>query len=1350
MKRTIDSTSLQFVFDQSPVPLWILNLTDLYDYFETLRSKNIVHLIEYLKNNPEEFQKCIALSKIEAINQAVLSLFQYESLEDLTENLTAIYTQNSLKVYYFQLRDFYEGKKQFEASTEFTSKDGTRKLIHQKLNVNFNPLDQKYTGAMSTEDMSKLLVNERLFKDALALNPDSISISRVSDNRFTYVNSAFKRSTGYSDYDINTKTANELGLWVDEQQRLTFLKNLHEHKEIKDFPATVRAKKGMVREALISANLIQFQGKDQYIVSSKDITEIKEHAQKLKISEERFRQAFMNIPDAVHINRVSDATFVDFNEHFLKYTGYSREELIGKTPDVLGIWPKSITSLSYYQQLKKNGFINNFEASLSMKGNRIRYCLLSSALIELNHELHLITVTRDITQIKQAQDELAASEEKFQSIFTKSPDALAIMEIKNWTYVNVNEKFTNIVGLSKEEIIGKSTFDLKLWSQAEDRDFFTQKLTLNQEITNHQVVFSLQNGIQVHALVSAKKIHLNNQDYFLLITKDITEFVAIQKALFEKDNHYKAIVNNSHEGICLIDDQYRFDYVNNKLCEISGYTKDELTGNDFRMILTPESAKIVAKRYQERQSGKNVPSAYTFDVLKKNGEIRLVEIHSSVIITSNQKPQTIAQLLDITEKVKAEKLIAKEHQRALQYFDVASMIMLVLDPNGIITAINKKGCQVLELSENEIIGKNWFQHFIPSSNKESLQNQYKNSISIGELNKDYNENAIKTGGGTEKLIAWRNSLLRNETGEVVGTICSGEDISNKEEVSRILNMSGMVAILWRNETDSPIEFISDNAENLFGYTTQDFYKKGINYRQLIHADDVERLKQETTDLTEQMRKNFTHSPYRIITKSGEIKWINDRTTVQYNSDGNITHFYGLLTDISEDIKKGESLRQSNEIISQMNDGVIIANFDGEITSWSDASERIYGYKREEIIGQSIHKLWTKNYNAEQLLSYILDKIELYGYYQDELNGLKKNKNTIPIELTAKILYDKFDKPLSLILVNRDITNRKSAQNALEESEQRYRHIFDSILDGVIIYNMQEEIVEVNQMAQQMYGYTYTEFTQTNTSRYIHPVRNHSFADVISHLNNDYDKMFEGESIDVTKNNKRFYVNVKGRLLKYNHKPHLLIIVRDITKLKKAEQDLHSAKEKAIESEQLKSAFLANMSHEIRTPMNSIIGFSDLLGEVDISNDEKQHFIRIIRQNGNQLMTIINDIIDISKIEAGQISLNYERVNLCETFNDLLSMFELQAKDKGLKLHMKSNHGNGSLYIKTDELRLKQIIINLLSNALKFTHQGFIEFGWIILKAENTLQVFVRDTGIGIPKAKQKEIFHRFMQAELKT
>lgn len=1349
MSKSLDPSALELIFEHSPIPLWQTDYTELFAYFESLKQNGIQDLTIYFETNPLEITNCLSLNKIKQINSAVLDLYEVKSKQELIENFDTFFSKKSIDSFKEQLNHFFQGHQDFICDTEILTKTGKTKSIRLKINIHKN--NEQIIGIISTENIYELKSpEEKEFIAAISQSPDSITLNRASDGVFVFMNQTFKDASGYTDEDIENKSAFDIGMWINEEDRNLYFDELQKNGFIQDMATSFRTKDGKTIDVLISAKTISYNKEPHFIVTIKDTTKINALTHDLKLSEEQFRKAFMNIPDSVHINKVSDATFVDVNENFIKYTGYNREDLIGKTPHDLNIWVAGVTNRSFYRPLKKDGYISNLEITFRMKNGSLLHALISANVIELNGVPHIITVTKDMTEFKASQVKLKRSEEKFQTIFSNSPDALAIMEMVNWTYVEVNEMFTNITGLRYDEIIGKSTFDLNLWTLESDRAFFTSKLQNREEIINHKSLFTLKNGKQIHTLVSAKLIEIDGQKLYMLIVKNINDFVNIQKTLSEKDNRYKTIVSNSYEGIAIINDAFQFDYINNQMELITGYSSDELIGSDFRSVLTPESAVLVGQRYKDRQAGKDVPQKYTFQIKHKNGDIRTVEIHSSIVYSVEGAPQTIAQILDITDREKAAKIIEQEHKRSKQYFDVAGIIMMVLDVHGNIKAINKKGCDVLETTEKNIVGKNWFSEFLPKNLFKQIQEMFIKSIDNEQLGNPYFENKIKTSLGKEKLIAWHNSLLKDENDKIIGIICSGEDISDKEEVSRILNMSGMVAILWKNEDGWPIEFVSENIKEIAGYEPDDFYSREVNYHQLMHPNDRDRVHAEVEEFKKSNRSNYTHQPYRIITKNGETRWIDDKTTVHYNSEGEITHYYGILSDITEDILKGEKLRQSNEILSQMNDAVIITNFSGEITSWAGGAEEIFGYNSAETTGKNIELIWDSDNKATEKLSDILSYIELYGFFQNEISCIHKDGKNIPIELTAKILYDSFNNPISLILVNRDISNRKLAQKALEESEIRYRHIFESILDGVIIYNMNKEIVQVNKMATQMYGYTYTEFTQTATSRYIHPAQNISFEGIINHLENNYDKMFEGESIDITKSGEKFFVNAKGRLIEYNNEPHLLIIVRDITHIKQTERDIVKAKEKAVQSEHLKSAFLANMSHEIRTPMNSIIGFSDLLGDDDISKEEKDHFIKIIRQNGNQLMNIINDIIDISKIEAGQIKLNYERIDLCETFKDIYNMFELSTKEKGLKLISKSSHSENEYFIMTDELRLKQILINLISNALKFTHNGFIEFGYNIIDHEKSIHFYVKDTGIGISKDKQEEIFQRFMQAELKT
>jgi len=202
----------------------------------------------------------------------------------------------------------------------------------------------------------------------------------------------------------------------------------------------------------------------------------------------------------------------------------------------------------------------------------------------------------------------------------------------------------------------------------------------------------------------------------------------------------------------------------------------------------------------------------------------------------------------------------------------------------------------------------------------------------------------------------------------------------------------------------------------------------------------------------------------------------------------------------------------------------------------------------------------------------------------------------------------------------------------------------------------------------------------------------------------------------------------------------------ITERKQAERELIKAKERAEESDHLKSAFLANMSHEIRTPMNGILGFASLLKEPNLTGEEQQKYIRIIEKSGARMLNIINDIVDISKIEAGLMEVTMSESNVNEQIEYIYTFFKPEVEAKGLHLFFKNSLPAKESHIETDREKVYAILTNLVKNAIKYTNQGSIEFGYE--KKIEYLEFFVKDTGIGIAKNRQEAIFERFIQADI--
>ena len=263
--------------------------------------------------------------------------------------------------------------------------------------------------------------------------------------------------------------------------------------------------------------------------------------------------------------------------------------------------------------------------------------------------------------------------------------------------------------------------------------------------------------------------------------------------------------------------------------------------------------------------------------------------------------------MDITERKQVEEALRQERDRAQKLLDIAGVMFVALDASGEVTLVNQKGRAVLGHEQKEIIGKNWFDNFLPDSMKDPTKTVF-NRLMAGEIGPiEYYENAVVTKFGEERIIAWHNTILTDDEGNIVGTLSSGEDITNQkraevalQEAYRIINRSKAVAFLWKNAEGWPVEFVSGNVKELFGYKAEEFASGKIAYSGVVHPDDLERVEKEVAIFSaDEGREEFTHDPYRVVTKDEEIKWVDDMTFIRRDENGDITHYEGIVLDISE-------------------------------------------------------------------------------------------------------------------------------------------------------------------------------------------------------------------------------------------------------------------------------------------------------------------------------------------------------------------------------------------------------------------------------------------------------------------
>ena len=465
----------------------------------------------------------------------------------------------------------------------------------------------------------------------------------------------------------------------------------------------------------------------------------------------------------------------------------------------------------------------------------------------------------------------------------------------------------------------------------------------------------------------------------------------------------------------------------------------------------------------------------------------------------------------------------------------------------------------------------------------------------------------------------------------------------------------------------------------------------------------------------------------------------------------------LNNQISMRNKSDLALKESNEKFSKAFQSstyiITISRLDdGGYIEVNDSFVSISGFTRKEALSNTEIgiNIWVDKEERNSVISALLSGKDVEG---KEFHFRKKNGGIITGLTSAKIIY--INKQPYMISSVDDITERKKAESLLRESEQKSMSIMENSADAIFITNQHGKYIYTNKEVSVLLGYTAEEMKSKTIAELTDQNKHEEIFQIFNQVLNEGKSYTEIELLK--KDGNYISTDLNAVLL-----PDGTVYgsCRDITERKQAENELIKAKEKAEESDRLKSAFLTNMSHEIRTPMNGILGFAELLKEPNISGDDLHDFIQTIQISGARMLNTINSIVDISKIESGLIQIDIRETDINEKMEFTYKFFKPEVENKGLQFSYKNGLPSNEAIIKTDEVKVYGILTNLVRNAIKFTYDGSIEFGYV-LKSDSEpgstepgrsaeLEFFVKDTGIGIPNNQQEIIFERFRQGSEST
>ncbi len=961
-----------------------------------------------------------------------------------------------------------------------------------------------------------------------------------------------------------------------------------------------------------------------------------------------------------------------------------------------------------------------------------------------------------------------------------------------------NPAHEKLFGYSADELIGLAYKELPFlspeFSKISERLLAKIKSDERLEANENQIKRKDNTYIWIETQVTLLK--RGNKPFAIQTTsRDITERIEAEQDVLKVATNIKQLLEGLSDSLLIhmIPDKGpgRILECNKSACEFSGYSRKELLGMNITDFSAPGDPGLGGQHIQQLMSGK--PALFEQDLLVKDGSLKSVEVHNQVIDYNGDKA-ILAIIRDISQR-KAEQEELKMHLTFEQIVSKISSRFLNMPDDQIDRGIENALQEV-----SEFIGAERGAMYLISDGGKSLSitHEWSYDPSFSQIETVQNLPVEMFSYSTDKLQKMEDVIINSPddipagiSGEqkwfeahgfhavllvpiisensLVGTMgFSGEPSKEHHWPTEYGNLLRYIATILYNAISRKeiyqklrrTQFTLDNYSDCVYWLTPDIRIIDVNpsaSRMLGYSRD-ELLSMYAYDFDpkfpvekkewfwDQLKKSGNKTMESLHKKKNGEAIPVEISASHIDFEGS-EYVVAFVRDISERKKAEQAIQSSQEEYKKIFENVVDifyeASLDGILLNVTPSVERITKYKRTDLIGKPMLIFYHDPEVRKPLLKELTEKGQIRDY---ELDVKDIDGSPVPCSLTSRLICDDNGQPERIVGSLTDLRHRKKAETQVRQLSTA----LEQSPVSVIITDTETRIIYVNNAFTRFSGLDLEKVlgaTPFEITRGQIPVKN--YQDLWGSVRSG--KIWKGELEYTMKDGSKVWLSITvSPIFDENEQvANFVGILEEITERKIYEQDLKRAKEDAEKSDRLKSAFLANMSHEIRTPMNAILGFSSLLKEEDIDLERSNYYIDIINSKGKDLMRIISDIIDISRIEAGDLLVRVEPLEIFEFMRDIYEEYKEDTQIKtrpNLQFRLYIPETEQPVIVNTDPARLKQIFVNLIHNAIKFTPDGYIEIGFDLLP-QNNITLFVRDTGIGIAQEKQKIIFERFRQID---
>ncbi len=890
---------------------------------------------------------------------------------------------------------------------------------------------------------------------------------------------------------------------------------------------------------------------------------------------------------------------------------------------------------------------------------------------------------------------------------------------------------------------------------------------------------------------------------------DISDRKRTEVALRQSEEKFRNLVANIPGAVyrCACDAHWTMELLSDAIEEITGYPASDFINNKVRSltsIIHPEDRELVEQIVHEAIANKQ-PYIIEYRIIHSDGSIRWIYEKGQGIFDAEDKLLWLnGAIFDISSRKKAEEALKQEQILLRSLIDNIPDFIFYKDVNGVYQACNSAMEKLVGRNKTEIIGVSDYELF-PQDVAEFFREQDRLMISKGKLRR--NEEWVEDAEGKRLLLDTLKTPLLSTEGKLMGILGISRDITERKQQEQTLKQQSQKDKLLRSisqkflkqDIDGTInftlqklgEFTNSDRVYVIRYSecqkllwmTYEWNNNGIS----SIKKDFQELSVETfpwfsqkllrgkcvilnslNDLPrtaklekEQLETDGTQSILIVPMVNGDkaVGYLGldvlHSTKVWTKDDIHLVKLVGEFIAIAQAQQQAEKALQESQarlagILDNANEAIISVDEEQRITLFNHGAEKTFGYTASEVLGQPFELLLPTRF-AEIHHQHMSD-------FAQTPEKSRKMGGRRPVfgcrqdgsEFMAEVSISKLNLGGRTIFtaIVRDITERKQAEAALCRSNALLKAQQEAALDGILVVDENRSIVSYNQRFCELWqipeqlieskrdgellDYLFSQLKEAqkfrSTVEYLYQHSREISRDEI--LLQD-GRIFDLYSAPVQSGEEDYY----GKIWFF----------RDISDRKKAESELYRAKEAAEAANRAKSEFLASMSHELRTPLNAILGFTQVMNRDSSLGNEQQKNLGIISRSGEHLLELINDILEMSKIEAGRTTFNENSFDLYRLLDSLEAMLRLKADAKGLQLIFERTP-DVPQYVKTDEGKLRQVLINLVGNAIKFTAEG-----GVILRGkmiDNSHLLFeIEDTGPGIATEEIDKLFEAFGQTE---